>query len=36
MDLLILNGYTTPNPATYDVELSDVNGEKSQVEDGST
>ena len=36
MDLIKLNNYTPPAPTTYDVEFSDVNGEKSQVEDGTT
>lgn len=36
MDLIKLNNYTPPAPTTYDVEYSDVNGEKSQVEDGTT
>ena len=36
MDLLKLNDYTPKPPTTYDVEYSDVNGEKSQVEDGTT
>ena len=36
MDILILNGYTTPAPTSYDVEYSDVNGEESGLEDGTT
>lgn len=36
MDLIILEGYTPPAPTTYDINYSDVNGEKSQVEDGTT
>lgn len=36
MDLIKLNGYVPPAPTTYDVDFSDVNGEESQVEDGTT
>lgn len=36
MDLIKLNGYTPPAPTNYNIEYSDVNGEKSQVEDGTT
>ena len=36
MDLIKLNNYTPPAPSTYDIEYSDVNGEESQVEDGTT
>lgn len=36
MDLIKLNDYTPPAPSTYDVEYSDVNGEESTVEDGTT
>ena len=36
MELLVLNGYKTPPPSKYDIEYSDVNGEKTQVEDGTT
>ena len=36
MDLIKLNDYTPPAPTTYDVDYSDVNGEQSQVEDGTT
>ena len=36
MDLIRLNDYTPPAPTAYDIEYSDVNGEKSQVEDGTT
>ena len=36
MDLIKLNNYTPPAPSAYNVEYSDVNGEKSQVEDGTT
>lgn len=35
MELIVLNGYKPPNPSTYDVEYSDVNGEESPVEDGT-
>ena len=34
MDLIKLNGYIPPNPSTYDVSLSDINGEESTTEDG--
>lgn len=36
MELLTLNGYTPPALSTYDIEYADVNGEKEQVEDGTT
>lgn len=36
MDLIKLNNYTPPAPSTYDIEYSDVNGEESKVEDGTT
>lgn len=36
MDLIKLNNYTPPAPSTYDIDYSDVNGEESQVEDGTT
>lgn len=36
MNLLVLNGYNAPAPSTYDIDFSDVNGEKTQVEDGTT
>lgn len=36
MDLIKLNNYTPPAPSSYDVDYSDVNGEESQVEDGTT
>ena len=36
MDLIKLNDYTPPSPSTYDIEFSDVNGEESQLEDGTT
>ena len=36
MDLIKLNDYTPPSPSTFDVDFSDVNGEQSQVEDGTT
>ena len=36
MDIIKLNDYTPPAPITYDVTLSDVNGEKTQTEDGRT
>ena len=36
MDLIKLNDYTPPSPSTYEVTYSDINGEKSQVEDGTT
>ena len=36
MDLIKLNDYTPPAPSTYEIEYSDINGEKSTVEDGTT
>lgn len=36
MILLKLGDYVPPDLSTYDVDLSDVNGEQSQVEDGTT
>lgn len=36
IDLLKLNGYATPSPSAYDISFADVNGEESQVEDGTT
>lgn len=36
MDLIKLNNYTPPAPTQYDIDYEDVNGEKSQVEDGTT
>lgn len=36
MNLIKLNNYTPPDPSTYDLDYSDVNGEKTQVEDGTT
>lgn len=36
MNLIKFNNVTVANPSTYEVEYSDVNGEKSQVEDGTT
>ena len=36
MDLIKLNDYTPPAPSTYDIEYADINGEKEQVEDGTT
>lgn len=36
MNLIILNGYTPPAPTTYDINYSDVNGEESGLEDGTT
>ena len=36
MDLIKLNNYTPPAPSTYDIEYADINGEKEQVEDGTT
>ena len=36
MDLIKLNNYAPPAPTTYNIEYADVNGEKSQVEDGTT
>lgn len=36
MDLIILNGYTPPAPSAYDIDYSDVNGEESGLEDGTT
>ena len=36
MDLIKLNDYTPPAPSVYDIEYSDVNGNKEQVEDGTT
>ena len=36
MDLIKLNGYTPPSPSTFEVNFADVNGEKTQVEDGTT
>lgn len=36
MNLIKLNDYITPNPSSYDVEYSDVNGENVSVEDGTT
>ena len=36
MNLIKLNNHIPPNPATYDVDFSDVNGENSNLEDGTT
>lgn len=36
MNLIKLNGYIPPAPTQYDVDFGSVNGEKSQVEDGTT
>ena len=36
MDLIKLNNYTPPAPSTYDIDYADINGEKEQVEDGTT
>ena len=36
MDLIKFNNYTPPAPSTYDIEFSDVNGEKASLEDGTT
>lgn len=36
MDLIKFNDYTPPAPSTYDVDYSDVNGEESGLEDGTT
>lgn len=36
MDLIKLNNYTPPSPTQYDVDYSDVNGENSNLEDGTT
>lgn len=36
MNLIKLNDYTPPAPSTYDIDYSDVNGEESQLEDGTT
>ena len=36
MNLIKLNNLTPPNPSAYDIEYADVNGEESQVEDGTT
>lgn len=36
MNLIVLNGYTAPAPSKYEIDYSDVNGEKTQVEDGTT
>lgn len=36
MNLIKLNELVTPPPSSYDVEYSDVNGEKTQLEDGTT
>lgn len=36
MDLIKLNDYIPPAPSTYDIDYGDVNGEKTQVEDGTT
>lgn len=36
MNLIKLNDYTPPNPSTYDIDFSDINGEETKVEDGST
>lgn len=36
MDLIKFNSFTPPAPTTYDIEYSDVNGEESGLEDGTT
>ena len=36
MNLIILSGYIAPAPTQYDIDFSDVNGDKTQVEDGTT
>ena len=36
MSLIKLNNYTPPAPTQYDVDYSDVNGENSNLEDGTT
>ena len=34
MDLIIINGYTTPSPDKYDVDFKDINGAEEQLENG--
>lgn len=36
MILIKLNDYTPPAPTQYDIDYSNVNGEESKVEDGTT
>ena len=36
MDIIILGVYTPPAPTTYDISFSDVKGEESGLEDGTT
>lgn len=36
MYIIKLNNHIPKNPSTYDVSFSDVNGEKSSLEDGTT
>ena len=36
MDLIIFGVYTPPAPTTYDISFSDVKGEESGLEDGTT
>lgn len=36
MDLIKLDSYTPPAPTTYTIDYSDVNGEESGLEDGTT
>ena len=35
-NLIILDGYTPPAPTTYSIEYSDVDGEETDLEDGTT
>lgn len=34
MDLIIINGYTPPSPAAFDVDFSDIYGAEEQLENG--
>ena len=36
MDLIVLNGYTPPCPAKYDVDFKDINGAEEKLENGYT
>ena len=36
IELIKLNNYTPPSPSGYEISYSDVNGEESMVEDGTT
>ena len=36
MNLIIIDGITLPAPSTYEVTYKDIDGEKTQVEDGTT